>query len=398
MVRPLVWMLLAGIALVFSWTTQAAFFAWVGYGMLVVLLLGYASVQLSTGGLTVQRELALDRISLGDPVEVRVRVENHSPLPALWVVAAESLPAGLPVSGSRGRVMPLVGRNGFAFSYTLEGARRGYHEVGPTVLRTGDLFGLFQRRLDAGGSSWLTVFPKLVALRNPRLASLRAAGEVRVRRRVLEDPTQIVGIRPYHHGDGLRRVHWRATAHTGKLQSKLFEITAQREVTLLLNLRRGDYPASPQDAAAAAELAITAAASFAQYLLTGATRVGLLALARDPSGMGGERVVAAAPGRGRAHLVSLLSLLGRVELGRTDSLPEIVRQQKERFPWGSMVVVITPRLDDEVLLALMNLRTCGYDVRLVLVGRGLAGGADLGRVGLEVRRVQGEGDLRGLEF
>jgi uncharacterized protein (DUF58 family) len=399
MVRPFAWALLAVIALVLSWSTHAAFFAWAGYLMVALLVLGYLTVRLGTGRLGAHRELAVDRIHLGGRVAVKVEVENHSPLPAPWLVAAESLSVGLPVDGVRGRVTALIGTRGFSFTYVLEGARRGYHEVGPTVLHTGDLFGLFPRRLERGGSSWLTVFPKVLPLQHPYLASRRPAGEVRARQRVLEDPTQVVGIRPYHHGDGLRRVHWRATAHTGKLQSKLFEITAQREVTLLLNLRRADYPASPDDAGFVAELAIMATASIAQYLLQGTQRVGLLALARDPAGMGGEASVSVAPGRGPGHLIALLSALGRVELGRTESLPEVLSRQRERFAWGSMVVIVTPRLDDEVLLALVNLRTSGYGVKLIRVGRPTgAPGLDLGAMGLNAVQVQSEEDIRGLDL
>ncbi len=250
MIRPLAWATLAFLALVLSWTTGASVFAWAGYTMFALLILGYLTMRLSAGRLVARRELTRDRIYPGESVRVRVRVENHSPFPALWLVAAESLPVGLPVSGVRGRVTPWVGPAGFSFTYTLEGARRGYHELGPTVLQVGDPFGLFQRRLSAGGASGLTVFPKVVALQQPRLSSPRLSGEVRVRRRVLEDPTVIVGIRPYQSGDGLRRVHWRATAHTGRLQSKLFGVTALHDVTLLLDLSRGDYSPSPEEAGA----------------------------------------------------------------------------------------------------------------------------------------------------
>jgi len=400
MIRPLMWAILAGVALALGYGTQSAVLAWVGYTMIAVLALGYGVMRLSTGRLYVERELTADRVYPGDSVGVHVRVENHSPLPALWLVAAESLPAGLPVTGVRGRVATWVGRGGFSFTYMLEGARRGYHEIGPTALHVGDPFGLFQRRLELGGSSWLTVFPKLVALQHPRVSSPRVSGEVRVRRRVLEDPTVTVGIRPYQYGDGMKRVHWRATAHTGRLQSKLFEITAQHDVTLLLDLRRADYPTSPEEAGQAAELAITTAASIAQYLLGGMQRVGLLALARDPSGMGGEALVSVAPGRGRAHLVQLLSTLGRVELGRTEGLTEVLGRQKERFPWGSMVVVIAPGVDRELMVSLLNLRTCGYGVKLVLVGRNAStpGGADPRAVGMGAVRVQSEEAIRGLDL
>ncbi len=109
MIRPLAWVLLAMFALVLSWTTGASVFAWAGYTMFALLLLGYLTMRLSAGRLIAWRELTRDRIYPGESVRVRVRVENHSPFPALWLVAAESLPVGLPVTGVRGRVTPWVG-------------------------------------------------------------------------------------------------------------------------------------------------------------------------------------------------------------------------------------------------------------------------------------------------
>jgi uncharacterized protein (DUF58 family) len=127
------------------------------------------------------------------------------------------------------------------------------------------------------------VFPRLVAIEHARLASRRPAGDIRVRQRAWEDPSQVVGVRPYERGDSLRRIHWRATAHTGELQSKQFQVTSQLDTVILLDLRRADYPASPDDASEAAELAIVTAASIAQHVLDRYQRVGLFALARDPA-------------------------------------------------------------------------------------------------------------------
>ena len=400
MITPLVWAALALAALGVGHGAGAPLFSWVGYVMLLTLLTSYALARAGARGLTARRELRVDRIHLGESVEVEVTVENRSALPALWVSAAESLPVGLPMRGSRGRIAPLAGRHSFRFEYTLEGARRGYHEIGPTLLRSGDLFGLYQRQATQAGSAWLTVFPKLVAIGRAPLASRRPLGEVRARQRVLEDPTQIVGIRPYHHGDGMRRVHWRATAHTGKLQSKLFEVTAQPNVTILLNLRRADYPSHPEEAAGTAELAITTAASVARYVLDRGQRVGLLALARDPAGMGVDHLVSVEAARGRDQLTALLSVLGRVELGQTDSLEEVIYRDKQRLAWGTMVVVVTPRLDREVVLALLNLRTAGFGLELILTGRGAAGPdrAGMGMIGISAARVRSEDDIRALDL
>jgi uncharacterized protein (DUF58 family) len=400
MVMPLTWALLAGVALVLSWATASVHFAWAGYLMLALLVLGFVMARLGEQGLVAHRDLSTDRVHFGERVQVDVKVENRGLMPAIWVVAAEALPAGLPVTGSRGRVVPLAGKRTFSFSYSLEGARRGYHAIGPTAIRTGDLFGLFHRQRAPGGPSHLTVFPKLVPITHARFASRRPAGDARTRQRVWEDPSQTIGIRPYQRGDSLRRVHWRATAHTGKLQSRLFQVTAQIDTMVLLNLRRSDYPMGPDDAGEAAELAISTAASIARHVLDRGQRVGLVALARDPASGGISRVLTVKQSRGRDQLSAILSVLGRIELGQTDGLLDTINREKESFPWGSLVVVVTPVVDREVLPVLLDLRTSGFEVKVVVVGRGAFAPrrAGMDMMGIGAARVRSENDIRGLDI
>ena len=146
MVLPVLWALLAVLALVLSWVTAAAAFAWVGCLMIASWLIGLAAARLSQRGLTAARELSADRIPFGGEVTAEVTVKNRSRLPILWLAASEALPAGLPMTGLRGRLGPLSGRGTFSFRYTLHGARRGYYQLGPTLLRTGDLFGLARHK------------------------------------------------------------------------------------------------------------------------------------------------------------------------------------------------------------------------------------------------------------
>ncbi|UCC67554.1 MAG: DUF58 domain-containing protein [Armatimonadota bacterium] len=401
MVLPLLWILLAALALVLSWTTDSGAFAWVGYLMLLIWVVGLAVVWLAERGVSVSRQLSSDRVPFGGEADVEVQVSSGSVVPLPWLAAAESLPAGLPMTGVRGRVGPLAGRGKFSFRYTLHGARRGYHQVGPTLLRTGDLFGLVQRERAGGRAERLTVYPRIIAIRHVRVPSHRPAGEVRARQRVLEDPTQVVGVRPYQHGDGLRRVHWRATAHTGRLQSKLFEVSAQVETTLVLNVRRGDYPDSPAEAEEAAELAIVTAASVAQHVLDQRQPVGLVALARDPAEETSEGIIRVSGGRGRGQLAAILSVLGRVELGPAKELADVLSREKDELPWGSAVVIITPRMTDRSVPAIRGLRKAGFETSVILVGRspGLAeGGTGLEALGVGAARVISEADIRGLSL
>jgi uncharacterized protein (DUF58 family) len=400
-VLPLLWVLLAGLALTLGWTTGAAAFSWIGYLMLTTWLVGLALARLGERGLVAERELSLDRMSHGGAVEVQVTVSNRSWLPVLWLVAAESLPAGLPMAGLRGRVGPLSGGGSFSFRYTLQGARRGFYELGPILLRTGDIFGLVQRERAAAGRAQLTVFPKVLPITHARLPSRRPSAEARSRQRVLEDPTQVVGIRPYQYGDGLRRVHWRATAHTGRLQSKLFEVSAQVENMLVLNLRRADYPDNPVDAQEAAELAVTAAASIARHVLDRRQRIGLLALGRDPAGEDERALLRLRPSRDRGQLTGILSVLGRVQLGPSEALASVLAREKENLHWGTLVVLITPDLAPDSVTTALGLRSSGFEVCAVLVGRGARPGSDaaaLTALGFAATSIRSEADIGGLRI
>ena len=398
MVLPLLWVLLAALALVLGWTTGTAAFSWVAYLMLLSWIVGAIAARMAERGLVAERHISVDRIHHGGETTVGLTVSNRSRLPVLWMVAAESLPAGLPMTGLRGRVGPLAGGASFSFRYTLHGARRGYHELGPTVLRTGDIFGLAQREHRAAGVASLTVYPKIVPITHARLPSRRPAGEVRARQRALEDPTQIVGIRPYQHGDGMRRVHWRATAHTGRLQSKLFEISAQVENTLVVNLRRADYPGGPSDAEDMAELAVTGAASIARHVLDRRQRIGLLALGRDPAGEARDGLIRLRPGRDRDHLTAILSVLGRLELGPSPALSPVLEREKEDLNWGALVVLITPALPPEAVSSVLGLRQAGFEVRVVLIGRTTSSrdAAGLEVFGVPTTLVKSEADISGL--
>jgi uncharacterized protein (DUF58 family) len=193
-------------------------------------------------------------------------------------------------------------------------------------------------------------------------------------------------------------VHWRATAHTGRLQSKLFELSAQVENMLVLDLRRSDYPDNSAEAAEAAELAITAAASIAGHVLERKQRIGLLALGRDPAEPIGPGILHLKASRERDQLTAILSVLGRIQLGQSaEDLVPVLEREKEEWSWGALIILITPTLSAGVIRSLMGLRSSGFDVRAVLVSRGGAvEAAGLEPLGISTTMVRSDGDIHGL--
>jgi uncharacterized repeat protein (TIGR01451 family) len=189
---------------------------------------------------------------LGDTVAVVVEIANSGPLPIAWCLVEDLLPRAallhdppnLGVTGRRVQLSMLPARGRKSMLYQLRCNRRGYYQVGPLVLETGDLFGLHRRYRVATRPHFLLVYPRVLPLEGYDVSSRRPIGEVRMTHRLYEDPTRIAGVRQYEAGDALNRVHLRATARTGKLHSKVYEPSSIAGATILFTMRSIKKPIS----------------------------------------------------------------------------------------------------------------------------------------------------------
>src|SRR5437016_13423600 len=77
--------------------------------------------------------------------------------------------------------------------------------------------------------------------------------------------SEFYGIREYHPGDPLRRVHWRSSARMGRLAVVEYEHDVSVDLTLVLDARRGSDVGFGSETAL--EMAVTVAASLARLVL-----------------------------------------------------------------------------------------------------------------------------------
>ena len=77
----------------------------------------------------------------------------------------------------------------------------------------------------------------------------------------------------------MNRVHWRATARTGVLHSKIYEPSTVAGATILLDFHRDSF--AERHEPSRSELAITAAASLSNAVFQMGQQVGLVTNARD---------------------------------------------------------------------------------------------------------------------
>jgi uncharacterized protein (DUF58 family) len=302
---------------------------------------------------------------LGEKIDIGIQINNKGWLPVLWINIQESLPVALSSFPSYEHVTTLGPRAEARYNYTLEARKRGYYPIGPLFVSTGDILGLSGTIRLQGQVQYLTVYPKIVPLTSINIPSRSPQGTLRHTQPIFEDPTRVFGKRDYITGDSLRRVDWKSSATTGRLQVKLFEPSIALETLIFLNLNAEDYQIRTR--IDSTELAIVIAASVAAWVAGKQQTVGLKVNGRDPL-MGDSLPQYIPPRKGQAHLMRILENLARVEMTSGTSLSEMIQQQRYHLSWGTTLLVITGLAGDDLLDELYQARRAGQNAVLILAG------------------------------
>ena len=309
----------------------------------------------------------------GETFEMTMRITNRKLLPLSWLEVSDQVPTALPlVEGELAPThLPSVGRLDAALSlrwyervnrrHELACTARGIYTLGPVDLRSGDIFTLFETQERRGNRDRLVVYPRIWPLEEIGLPSKELFGERKARRRLLGDPLRTVGIRDYHPEDSLRHVHWKATAHRGALQVRVFEPTTTLSLVILLNVATFEHHWQgyiPE----LLERAISVAGSVATWAVGQKYKVGLVA---NGSMRFSDQPIRVPPGRSPGQLAAILEILAAVTSFATSSIQDLLRSESPRLPWGATLVVVTAIVTDELAAAILRLREAGRRMALI---------------------------------
>jgi uncharacterized repeat protein (TIGR01451 family) len=393
------WFIAVLIILVIALILDSGLLAYSMYVLLALLLLTRFLSRSWIGHLSAKRKCNKATAEIGEKVSVSVVVSNSGSLPVPWVLLEDLLPRfaldrrfpRLKVKGKRMQICMVPRRGDVVIKYSLECLSRGYYQIGPLVMENGDLFGLHRRYRVETQPHFLMVYPRIVGLEGFEIASRRPIGDVRMTYRLFEDPTRIAGVRPYEVGDPLNRIHWRATARTGALHSKVHEPSTLTGATILLDFHEAGYHTRGEPYRS--ELAVTTAVSLANAVYEMGQQIGFVTNGRDAadrlktdgwelrpktresareSAAMGDQTKRLDPlivetRRGVEQLQRIREMLARVEMTDGLTFGHLILETSMRLPRDATVVAVLPDVPMETAIALGNLRRSGFAVTAVLV-------------------------------
>ena len=302
---------------------------------------------------------------LGERIKIDLHVQNMGWLPVPWLELRETLPVALAGPNSFQSVIHLGPRADANFEYSVEARKRGYYLIGPLSISTGDILGLSDSLLIESRVEALVVYPRIIPFTSIAIPSQSPQGTLRHTLPLFEDPTRVFGKRGYTSGDSLRRIDWKSSATSGRLQVKLFEPSIALETCVILNLNAEDY--YYRSRIDSTELAIVIAASISNWIVAKKQIVGMLVNGRDPL-MADGKPQSIPPRKGKGHLMRLLETLARVEITDNSAFGPLIQRQRYQLAWGTTLIVITGRIGDEALDELYQARRGGQNAVLILAG------------------------------
>ncbi len=369
-------LLLVLLALLLSVVVRNSMLLLLDFIVLIVVFTAWLWGRYCLAGVSYARQFGTERLFFGEETDFWVEVVNAKPLPLTWLKAEDEFPQDLPIRRAdlklsahpqRRMLINLYSLRWYERvrrRYRLKGEQRGIYDIGPVQIASGDLFGFRLRRTLLDYRHTLLVYPKIVALEQLGLPAATPLGDYGSEHHLIDDPLRIVGARDYQAGDNIRYLHWKATAHRGMLQTKVFDPSAAPHWMVCLNTQTLDriYEGVVTDYL---ETAIVVAASLVHAGLETRRSVGL---ASNSPIRGALPWIHIAASRHNAQELQILEALAQLACPPLVPFENLLRLEAPRLPYGASIFAVTPIVNAAIADALFNLRTEGHPVALITVG------------------------------
>jgi uncharacterized protein (DUF58 family) len=331
----------------------------------VILIFSYLWLIINTRGIEVSIKNLPENSRVGDWFEEEIIVSNNSIIPkhGLRVSGVSDLP------GYENSVfLDLSREDSYSWKSRIKCLRRGLYSLGTVGISASDPLGLITLNRVSGEVRKLLVFPETLAL--PFFEPETHVGtDYGIGQLLRSETSSTIGqVREYTSGDTLNHIHWPSTAHMGTLMVKVFENDQMRyqaqNVWLVLNMRREDHVLTREESTE--DYTVTIASSLLNKYQDAGEETGLL--------MAGDRRYVFMPGSDDEFRYRADEALARIQAAGKESIGHLISEEINRFDRDSVVIIITPFIEEDLIQNVHTLRNRGCLVVVILLDSASFGG------------------------
>jgi uncharacterized protein (DUF58 family) len=233
--------------------------------------------------------------------------------------------------------------------------------MGIVTIISGDPFGFFTEKRTSGTPVNIIVYPRIVDLPLFRSVSLNEFGFVTGFQSINQISPNASSVREYSSGDSLQHIHWRSTAHTGKLMVKMFDAdhsyNSSKVFWVVTDMQQKAHAGKGDESSE--EYAVTIAASVVRHYLESGMKVGMLSAGGDISVF--------SPSRGEQNMWAMMEALAIVRAKGEMPLGELLLDHTADFKDDPAVVIIATTNSGQLLEAINRLKNQVESVVVILL-------------------------------
>jgi len=278
----------------------------------------------------------------GETISLQAKIFNNKLLP-VWIKLLIPMDSKLIASAGKENFLSeefsLLWYDHFLGQWKLTAQQRGCFQIGPPFLETGDLLGFFQQRKYLSQAVEVIIYPKLISLNFLAAPVRELFGKPGIDSPV-KDPIYPIATCDYQYGEPAKFIHWKASARHNRLQSKVFDSSAQRKTLLIIDV--ASFPKKGQEELFEKTLEVIAAI-IVEFDRQGSP-YGILSNGK----LVGDNPASLSLGSGPEQLSQAMELLARLQLKATSSVSHILSQEGA-IPGGTGCIYCAYRLHRKII-------------------------------------------------
>ncbi|MCM3671918.1 DUF58 domain-containing protein [Mesobacillus maritimus] len=323
------------LAITFSYAMfQGGFVSWyLFYSFLPFAVYALAIAIYPLREFKAERIISQLELNAGEKVNITLSFKRTRRFPLLYLIVEEQFADSQLLtdkSQAKKMVFPGVNRK-FTIQYSIDQLPRGEHSFIGIRVKTGDLFGLFEKEVSLPLEGKILVYPAYKEIAYHPQESRFDQGSAVANERIQKDTSMSVGVREYQPGDRFSWINWKATAKRNEFMTKEFEQRRSHDVLIIMDC----VPT------ASFETVVMYTASMIRSIIQKGAQVGLLTYS-------GERTLIPVHG-GHNHQQLLFAHLAKIKSQSTIPFSQMLEQENFQGRQYNDFMLVTAELTENLV-------------------------------------------------
>ncbi len=315
------------------------------------------------------RSLSSNGVFEGEILELRETVHNTTLFPLFFVKMEFFVPGGFTVDDivckSHTKVTSLFHVPPYASAtktHIFRADKRGHYQLVNTSVTYRKNEFTFSHAFD------IYVYPSHDNINLDLSTDLYRVGNSIANRKYIEDPFFLADIRPYHYGDPMRAINFKASARafrggTAQLMSNSYDTSRNFDTMIFLDPYSRSEHGKTVDEEAILETGLCYACKLLMETVKSGGRVGFA----SNSAVGAKIGINISCGIGEAHTRAILENMAqmRVYSNRDFSLANMLMESASRLARGTDIYIVTPYIDTSTSEVIRKLERMGQSVYVI---------------------------------